>query len=66
VEITPNKTIPLGETIIRETKTPKGETITINHDKGRTITFEITSLALFVVSMDITLTISPKFPISNG
>jgi hypothetical protein len=37
-EITPNKTLPLGETRIKATKTPKGETITINHDKGGTIT----------------------------
>jgi hypothetical protein len=37
-EITPNKTISLGETRIKETKIPKGEPITINHDKGRTKT----------------------------
>jgi hypothetical protein len=35
-EITPNKTIPLGATRIKETRTPKG-TITTN-DKGRTTT----------------------------
>jgi hypothetical protein len=65
-EITPNKTIPLGETRIKEIKTPKGETITINHDKRRTITSELTSLTLYVVIMDIILTISPKLSISNG
>jgi hypothetical protein len=56
-------TIPLGET---NTKTPKGAPITINHDKGRTTIFRLTSLALYVVSMDIILIISPKFLISNG
>jgi hypothetical protein len=64
-EITPNKTISLGETKIKETKTPKGGEITINHDKGRTITLESTSLVLYVVSMDIILTIAPKLLISN-
>jgi hypothetical protein len=64
-EITPNKTIPLGETRIKATKTPKGETITINHDKGRTIISELTSLALYVVSMDIILTTAPKLSITN-
>jgi len=65
-KITLNKTILLGETKIRETKTPKGETITIHYDKGKKITLELTSLELFVLSMDIIFTISPKFPISNG
>jgi hypothetical protein len=65
-EITPNNTIPLGATKIKATKTPKGAPITINHNKGRTINFELTSLALFLVSMDIILTVAPKFPISNG
>jgi hypothetical protein len=37
-EITPNKIIPLGVIRIKETKTPKGETIKINHNKGGTIT----------------------------
>jgi hypothetical protein len=37
-EITPIKTIPLGETRIKVTKNPKGEPITIHHDKGRIIT----------------------------
>jgi hypothetical protein len=61
VEITPNKTNPLGETRIKVTRTPKG-TITTNA-KGRTTTTISgrTSLALFAVSMDIILTISPKF-----
>jgi hypothetical protein len=36
-EITPNKIVPLGATKIKATRTPKGETIIINHDKGRTI-----------------------------
>jgi hypothetical protein len=64
-EITPNKTISLGETRIKATKTPKGEKIKINHKKGRTVTSELTSLMIYVVSMDIILTISPKFMISN-
>jgi hypothetical protein len=65
-EITPNKIIPLGETRIKETKTPKRETITINHDKGRAIDSELTCLALYVAIMNIILTIAPKSPISNG
>jgi hypothetical protein len=64
-EITPNKTIPLGETRIRETKNPKGAKIAINHDKGRTITLELTSFALSLVSMEIILTIASKLLISN-
>jgi hypothetical protein len=36
-KITSNKNNPLGETKIKAIKTPKGEKITINHDKGRTI-----------------------------
>jgi hypothetical protein len=55
-------TIPLGET---NTKTHKGEPITINHDKGRERIFRITSLTLYLVSMDIILIISPKFLISK-
>jgi hypothetical protein len=62
VGITPT-TIPLGAT---NTKTPKGAPITIYHDKGSTKIFELTSLALYVVSMDIILIIAPKFLISNG
>jgi hypothetical protein len=59
-EITPNKTIPLGET-----RTTKG-TITTN-DKGRTIKIlGLNSLVLSVVSMDIIHTISPKLSTSNG
>ena len=64
-EITPNKIVSLGAIRIKATKTPKGETITINHDKGRKITSELTSLVLYVVSMDIILTISPKSLTSN-
>jgi hypothetical protein len=66
VEITPNKTNLLGATRIKVTRTPKG-TITTN-SKGRTTitTSGRTSLVLFVVSMDIILTISPKFLTSNG
>jgi hypothetical protein len=55
-------TIPLGAT---NTKIPKGEPITINHDKGRITIFEITSLVLYLVSMDIILIIAHKFLISN-
>jgi hypothetical protein len=56
----------LGATIIKATKAPKGETITVNHAKGRKMTLEKSSLALYVVIMDIILTIAPKLPISNG
>jgi hypothetical protein len=62
----PNKTNPLGATRIKATKTPKGETITINHDKGRTINLELNSLVLYVVSMYIILTTSPNLSSSNG
>jgi hypothetical protein len=55
----------LGETKINETKTPKGEKITINHDKGKTITSEKNSLALYAMSMDIIQTTTPKFFTSN-
>jgi hypothetical protein len=64
-EITPNKTVMLGEIRIKETRTPKGEIITINHEKGRKKICELTSLVLYVVSMDIILTISPKLQITN-
>jgi hypothetical protein len=65
-EITPNKTNLLGETRIRVTRTPKG-TITTNAKGGTTKKpLEQTSLVLFVVSMVIILTISPKFLTSNG
>jgi hypothetical protein len=64
-EITPNKTNLLGATRIRVIRTPKG-TITTNAKGGtKTTTSSQTSLALFVVSMDITITISPKLPTSN-
>jgi hypothetical protein len=63
-KITPNKIVPLGATRIKETKTPKGKTI--NHDKGRTIISELTSLALYVVIMEIIHTTAPKLLISNG
>jgi hypothetical protein len=64
-EITPNKTNLLGATRIRVIRTPKG-TITTNSKGGtKTTTSSQTSLALFVVSMDITITISPKLPTSN-
>jgi hypothetical protein len=56
-------TIPLGET---NTKTPKGESIPIYHTKGGTTLFKLTFLALYVMSMDIILIISPKFLTSNG
>jgi hypothetical protein len=65
-KITPNKTNLAGETRIRVTRTPKG-TITINAKGGTTTTaFDQTYLVLFVVSMAITLTISPKLSTSNG
>jgi hypothetical protein len=64
-EITPNKIISLGAIIIKTTKTPKGETITINHDKGGTITLELTSISLYEESVDIILTTAPKLLISN-
>ena len=55
VEITPNKTNLLGITRIRVTRTPKG-TITTNSKGGTTTTTSgQTSLALFAVSMEITL-----------
>jgi hypothetical protein len=63
--ITPNKFVMLGEIIIKETKTPKGEKIKINHDKVGTTTLGLTSLALYMASMDIILTTTSKFPISN-
>jgi hypothetical protein len=64
-ETTPNKTNLLGETRIKVTRNPK-EIITTN-SKGITTTKTLgqTSLALFVVSMDIILTIAPKFLTSN-
>jgi hypothetical protein len=65
-EITPNKTIMFGATRIKEARTPKGATTKINHAKGRKTISELTSLALYVVSMDIILTISLKLPIING
>jgi hypothetical protein len=55
----------LGAIRIKETRTPKGETIKINHDKGRPIIGELTYLSLYVVSMDIILTAAPKLSISN-
>jgi hypothetical protein len=55
----------LGETRIKETKTPKGETIKINDDKGRPIIGKLTSLSLYAVSMEIILTTAPKLLISN-
>jgi hypothetical protein len=63
--ITCNNTVLLGETRTKETKTSKGETIIANHDKGRTISLELTSLALYVESMEIIHTTAPKFPTSN-
>jgi hypothetical protein len=64
-EITLNKTIPLGETKIKATKTPMG-TIKTN-SKGITTTISgQTYLVLFAVSMDIILTIIPRFSTSNG
>jgi hypothetical protein len=65
-EITPNKTILLGETRIKATKTPKEATITINHKKRITIISELTSLVLYVGIMDIIITTTPKLPITNG
>jgi hypothetical protein len=64
-EITPNKTVTLGATRIKEIKTTKGVPIKINHTKGRTIISELTSLVLYVVSMDIILTSSSKLLITN-
>jgi hypothetical protein len=59
-EITPNKSVPLGET-----RTPKAATITINHDKGRKKISKLTSLAPYVVNMGIILTTAPKLSITN-
>jgi hypothetical protein len=56
----------VGATTIKETRTPKGEAITIDHDKGITTISELTSLVTCVVNMDIMLTISPKLLITNG
>jgi hypothetical protein len=64
VGITPNKTNLLGATRIMVTRTPKG-TIKKN-TKGRTTTISRrTSLALFTVSTNIIIIISPKFLTSN-
>jgi hypothetical protein len=64
-EITPNKTILLGEIRIKVTKTPKG-TITKNSKVIRTTTtLGRTFLVLFAVTMDIILAIAPKFSTSN-
>jgi hypothetical protein len=65
-EITPNKTVIVGTTKIKATKNPKGEIITINHNKGRTIISALTSVVLYVVSTNIILTTSPKLSITNG
>jgi hypothetical protein len=65
-EITQNKTNLLGETRIRVTRTPKGR-ITKNTKGGKKKkTYGRNSLALFVVIMVIIITISSKFPTSNG
>jgi hypothetical protein len=59
-EITPKKTTPLGAT-----RTHKGTTTT--NDQGRTTRIlGLTYLALFVVSIYIIHTISPKLTTSNG
>jgi len=64
-EINPNKSNLLGATKIRVTRTPKGK-ITTNAKGRKTTTSRQNSLARFVVSMDTTLTITPKLINSNG
>jgi hypothetical protein len=61
--INPHITNLLGATRTKGTKTPKGEIIT--NAKGK-IMLKPFSLVPFVVSLVITLTISPRSLISNG
>jgi hypothetical protein len=56
----------MEETRIKANRNPRGKTITINHNKGRKIISELTSLVLYVVIMDIILTTTPKLLITNG
>jgi hypothetical protein len=59
----PHSINPLGATRTKATKTPKGETTT--NAKGG-IMLKPYSLVCFVVSLVITLTISPRSLISKG
>jgi hypothetical protein len=65
VGINPHNTNPLGATKTKGIKTPRGEII-ISAKGEITTMLKPTSLVLFVVSLAITLIISPKSPISNG